>query len=66
MAYQTTGLIKRQSTSSSEISLIFVMAFLTGIIMLMAIFTLSPKPKLENHPMCGVTTGGKVSYKLIF
>ena len=19
-----------------------------------------PKPKLENHPMCGMTTGGKV------
>ena len=20
------------------------------------------KPKLENHPMCGITTGGKVMY----
>ena len=61
MAPQTTGLNKRQSSSYPDISLIFIIAFLTSILKLMAIFTLSPKPRLENHPMCGVTTGGRVS-----
>ena len=25
-----------------------------------------PRPRLESHPMCGITSGGRVSYTLVF
>ena len=60
MPLGTSDINKRQSSSISDLSLIYALTFLTGIIMLMAIYTLNPKPRLENHPMCGLTTGGMV------
>ena len=58
---------ERQSTSTSDISspttlATIGVAFLLANIFL-AVSLLPDRPKLENHPMCGITTGGKVRFQ---
>jgi len=48
----------KQSTPSPDLTLLFSLTLLTSIAVMLISFGL-PKPTLENHPMCGVTTGGQ-------
>ena len=49
----------RQSQPAPDLSVIFSLAFITSVLVtLVSIGT--DKPRLENHPMCGTTTGGQV------
>ena len=53
----------RQSRSSPDIALLFSLTLLMTLVT-MAIVSNFPKKKLENHPMCGLTAGGKVGVYL--
>ena len=51
--------IDRQSSSAPNLTLLIVASLLLGVALVLAAFLL--RPKLENHDMCGITTGGQVN-----
>jgi hypothetical protein len=42
-----------------DVMLIFFLTFLTSSVVMIATAILM-RPRLENHPMCGMTTGGQI------
>ena len=56
----TSQAASRQSLSGPELSLIFSLVFLTSVLVTLVNIGID-RPRLENHPMCGKTTGGQVS-----
>ena len=51
--------IDRQSSSTPNLTIIIITSLLIGASLILAALFL--RPKLENHEMCGITTGGQVS-----
>jgi len=47
----------KQSTPPPDLTMLFSLMLLTSVAVTIISYGL-PKPTLENHPMCGVTTGG--------
>ena len=50
--------IDRQSSSTPNLTIIIITSLLIGASLILAALLL--RPKLENHEMCGITTGGRV------
>ena len=51
--------IDRQSSSTPNLTIIIITSLLIGASLILAALLL--RPNLENHQMCGITTGGQVS-----
>ena len=59
-----TDISPRQQRRSPDLTLLFSLTFLTAVVTILIANSLTQQ-KLEDHPMCGVTTGGKVGSMII-
>ena len=57
--YDLSTSIDRQSSSTPNLTIIIITSLLIVASLILAALLL--RPKLENHEMCGITTGGQVS-----
>ena len=53
------SLLDIQTTSPTTFNVLLLSSLLSGLSLFLALFLL--RPELENHPMCGLPTGGSVS-----
>ena len=62
----TTAAVERQTTGGTGVNPL--VAGLVTLVAMLSLQLLQPllgpveRPRLENHPMCGLTTGGQVIY----